>query len=1136
MKDSFVSLLVFNIFLFCIFTGNIYSEEDTFLKDTLSLDIDTSNYYDLVIWVNKLGLESTGSIEEIRGKLYTYYDIKPNVEIITEESVRTIIIESARELNYINDISIDQNYVILKGEVLLEMIDPDNNTSHKIKADKIIFNQSEKTISAYGNIEYEIISESDTEYFHGESLVFEIESWEGIFFEGVSENIREIEYEELSTVEDVPFFFSGDYIYRSSTDRIILNKGTITSSESDEPYYRIDAEKIWVLRPGEWAIKNAVLYVGRIPVFYFPAFFLPGDDLFFDPAFGVKEISGYFINTTTYLIGIKDKEDNDTFSFLKSNDDTPEEKIRKGLFLTTGKKKLDTESLRYLNDSSLKLMVDYYSRKGFFLGIDGSLKFDSSFKSLNIFTAISLSRYLYKYTSSNNYVYTHLIKDESGQYNSIYEESYLFGQVLPFRYAFDVSMDISNSWVTMNLDIPLYSDTKFRTHFMNREEGLKWTEFFKNKDDDEEEEPENQEKEITYLNWIINGSFTPSFEILSPAIENISLDKIDIKLRWHSSVLNYPHSDLLVQNSFELVDSLSYYYPVTLTLPDISGNISGTIFESSNGSTEKTNEQLELEEFKSLLDPWTIENINFPGVETDLIIDPEKLDYFPLEISSESKIFSNKLKYSISPSLLVNSIFSSELPETPEEISFKTDYSVLTTQTTSLLDYSFNLYDSFLTFSSISNYSMNYKQHYDPSGIIEKWDSYLIQDKKATNNKVTDNIIVVSKPFTNSKVLSESSITYNLNTTIYNRYYEDSSEKFIQDYFVWDDESISIHKAVIELKFFDSINYQILKLKMTIPPINPELYPEIILSSDHLTGSLKTGFKYIEELPENYWQFEPYEGYIKYSFFENDYLKQTVSIDFEESINNFGRTELYVEKMDTNIELTQIIEVDLYESKPTKSSTDLNLWFLSFNYLSEDIKGYSFVSPFGWIQDSDSKFQPSKASAGVNYKYYPDPFWKNRIKFALDINSSWTMNLQKYTDTAAYFGVKLSLDIAEFVELTFESKSVNNKTFRYIPGYTDELGLANLNILYDLIRSFNFFNENDRVSSNFNIESVSLSAIHHLSDWDLHVEYSGQPVLITNSDNSKEYQLESELSIFVIWRPVPEIEKKMIYSDDEINF
>ncbi|MCK5196774.1 MAG: LPS-assembly protein LptD, partial [Spirochaetales bacterium] len=698
-------------------------------------------------------------------------------------------------------------------------------------ADKIIFNQTEKTISAYGNIEYEIIREGDNEYFHGESLVFEIETWEGIFFEGVSENSRLIKYEELGTEEEVAFFFSGDYIYRSSDDRIILKEGSITSVMAEDPYYRVDADKIWVLGPGEWAIKNAVLFVGRIPVFYFPYFFLPGDELIFNPAIGYKEIDGTFINTTTYLIGLKDDEDTDTFSFLKSSNDHPVEKIRQGLFLISSKKDLDTESWWYSTGSSLKLLVDYYSRKGFFFGLDGSLHFDSFLKGFDIFTAISLSKYLYKYNENEDgiiigpYIYTSFIKDDSGSYISVYEDSYLFGHHLPFRFAFDIDMDITNSWLRMNLDLPIYSDTKFRSHFMNREEGLKWAQFLNT--NDEESVTEN---EITSLNWVMAGTLTPAFESLSPVVENISLKKIEISLNWQSSVLNYPDRPIPE-------DSLSFFYPTSLILPNISGSISGTIFKSPDTDSVEISEQLLIGEFEFLKDPWTVEKSDFPLVDYDILIDPEKLEYIPLEISSINSFFTNKLKYSISPSILVNTIFSSDVPESPDAINFKSDYSIFSTQTTSVLDYSFNLYDSFLTVSNILNFSMNYKQYFNPYGMSADWDSYLEQGKNATNYKATNNVIVINKPFIKNNFLSESSLTYTLNTTVYNRYYDNdpAAEYFIDDYFRWNKEGISSHSADMELKYYDSNNYQILKLDTILPPKNPELYPGIILSSDHFT-------------------------------------------------------------------------------------------------------------------------------------------------------------------------------------------------------------------------------------------------------------------------------------------------------------
>lgn len=70
------------------------------------------------------------------------------------------------------------------------MIDSKNNTSHKIYADKIIFNQSEKTVTASGSITYIIDNNKTKEYFYGESLTFNVDSWEGMFLKGYQRKIK----------------------------------------------------------------------------------------------------------------------------------------------------------------------------------------------------------------------------------------------------------------------------------------------------------------------------------------------------------------------------------------------------------------------------------------------------------------------------------------------------------------------------------------------------------------------------------------------------------------------------------------------------------------------------------------------------------------------------------------------------------------------------------------------------------------------------------------------------------------------------------------------------------------------------------------------------------------------------------
>jgi len=1142
LKTTFNTLLILFYFgiQFFVFAIVAYPQDDqpvndVLLNDALVLDIGTSNFNDLVIWSNKLGISSNGSIDDLRSKLYAYYKIPPEIKNDSKKNGRSIIIQSAKELNYLTNTKIDQNYIILKGEVLLEMIDSNTKTSHKIKADKIVFNQSEKTISAFGNIDYEIAKDGEVEYFYGDSLVFEIETWNGIFFEGVSEKNRLVVNKDLGTSENIPFFFAGENIYRGSGDRIELNKGRLSSSRGNDPYYHLNAQKIWVLAPGEWAIKYATLYVGRIPVFYVPFFFLPGDKLILNPSIGYKNIEGYFINTTTYLIGAKSDSSDDTFSFLKNNSkgETEKEKIRKGLFLHTTDKDLDISKWPYSNGSFLKLLFDYYTRKGLFFGLDSELKFDSTLKYINIFTALSFTKYLYQdmELSKNGDLYTPYRLDETGNFVSDYQQSYLFGQILPFRYALDIDFNIKNKWLKMRINIPFYSDTKFRSDFLNRQEGLKWTELLNNKGKDIDEE-----KDLPSLLWVINGAITPSVSILTPYIENLTINKLNLGFNWQSAVSNQPYNSLLSLNNYIPEELLSFYYPSTLLFPDTAGKISGTFFNTKSRKESPSPHKTDTQDIELLKEPWTNTEHVDSKVDNNIITVPEYQDNIPLDISSASKIFSNSLKYSIVPSLSINSIFSTDIPRKSENISFVSDYSILTSSISSSLDYLFDISDTNLKISNSSVFSIYYKEHFDPVKKDDIWDSYLLQDKNATKYEFKDLLKINSKPFIDSSVLSQSVFSYNLNTILYKRYYESVSNSFKENYFLWDKDSVPRHSASLELKYFDSINYQIFKLRTVLPPGNFEFYPELIFNIGPFVTSIKTEFIYKNLPEEKYWEYKPYEAYLKYKFLKKDYLKETVLLDSQNPASNYSNTVLFIDKFESHLKVNQTLEVNIDNNEFKKASTDIQLWFLQFNFLMEDVIGYSFVLPTGWIPDSSSEFQPSKASAGINYKYDPDPFWKNRINLSLDIHSAWTMDFQRYTDTAFTFNLIFSLKIAEFLDLNFESKSVNRASYRYLAGYSEKLDLTELNLISDLFKSFNFFNKHDRLESNFNIESLSFSAVHHLSDWDLNVNYSGKPELITNSDNSKEYQMQSNFSVFVTWKPVPEIKQNIDYSDKTISF
>ena len=285
-------LLAFSILLaFCIslIPAQENPEEDSAALENrvMALDLRTATYFELAAWCNRLGLSTQGSRSELQRRLEQYYEIPPQqVEQEKETNETEIEIESADRSRYYDLEEPPEQYLEFLGSVVLVMFDDESGSVHRISADKIIFNQETNSLTATGNLRYVLEQEESPETFTGEGLTVNLDDWQGVFIRGTSKTERTVEEEELT------FFYTGNTIYRLADDTIIMKEGNITSSESDEPYYHIDADRIWVLGPGEWALQNAVLYVGRVPVFYFPFFFYPGNELRMHPATGYRDIEG----------------------------------------------------------------------------------------------------------------------------------------------------------------------------------------------------------------------------------------------------------------------------------------------------------------------------------------------------------------------------------------------------------------------------------------------------------------------------------------------------------------------------------------------------------------------------------------------------------------------------------------------------------------------------------------------------------------------------------------------------------------------------------------------------------------------------------------------------------------------------
>ena len=331
---------------------------------TLAADIASASFYELVAWCRTLGIDDTGSRAELQQKLARA--LKVELPAARPAPERTVTVRSAKESQYFTLTEVDQKYVTLTGDVVVEVRDEESGAVHAIRAARLLYNQSLGVVTAEGGVGYTLTRGGKTESFEGDSLSFDLESAEAVFYDGKSSKTS------TRNGAAVTYFFNGETISRLGNDTVVMEKGSFSSCDlPSDPHYQIRAKKVWILAPGEWAIQSAVLFVGRIPLLYLPVFFWPGDRMFFNPALGYREREGTYVQTTTYLLGTKEEKEDNPLSFLKLEEtgSTAYDLELHGLFL----RKVTAKAPRPNSDRVLKLMIDAYSRLGVFAGLDGQV-------------------------------------------------------------------------------------------------------------------------------------------------------------------------------------------------------------------------------------------------------------------------------------------------------------------------------------------------------------------------------------------------------------------------------------------------------------------------------------------------------------------------------------------------------------------------------------------------------------------------------------------------------------------------------------------------------------------------------------------------------------------------------------------
>ena len=328
---------------------------ESLVSDTQAEDIATASYYELVAWCQELGLDEAGSRKDLQGRLAQHYKVTlppgggqgeadrhgavgAGIGVLHPVGCQREIRRppgrrrhrgprreqglGAGDQGGQRDLQPDPPHDLRRRECLLH--------DHKGK---------------------------ETQNYTGRSFSFDLDTSEGVFYDGST--TKEVTQADTK----LTYTFEGTTISRLENNTVYMQDGSFTTSKPVDPFWQIRARDVWILAPSEWAVDNAVLMVGRVPLLYIPAFFWPGDALFFNPNPGYDNRTGMYVQTTTYLIGRKTKEDN-PFSFLQVSEtgETAYREELRGLFL----RKIPGESPPPDKGQDLKLLLDVYSRLGGF--------------------------------------------------------------------------------------------------------------------------------------------------------------------------------------------------------------------------------------------------------------------------------------------------------------------------------------------------------------------------------------------------------------------------------------------------------------------------------------------------------------------------------------------------------------------------------------------------------------------------------------------------------------------------------------------------------------------------------------------------------------------------------------------------
>ncbi|MFO8042666.1 MAG: hypothetical protein R6U25_05660 [Alkalispirochaeta sp.] len=1095
------------------------SREGTLFERTLLSDLDTAPTAELLNWARSLGLSVRGSRRAVEDRILDAYgldratleahddpdedtdppssdaadpggpegDVDGEGEGEGEPDVSVLRIEQARGSDFFSVEETDEEYLRLTGGVVLTL--DDGTTVHRIEAQEIVVNLSENLLSATGGVRYTTEQQGGTEDFRGETIVFRIDSWEGVFIHGITET------RDSAETEEVDFSVQGERITRSAEEIIVVDGGTITSSQADPPNYRIRAQRIWILAPGEWGLRNAVLYVGRVPMFYLPAFFLPGDRLFFHPALGTRTREGQFIQTTTYLLGESDERDPPISIMRLADDGEGEDRRIEGLFLRVPDEPPPAQPAGW----NLKVMLDAYTTLGAYAGVDAALPDLGGIDRLDVRLGLGASRniYLRGGTYSSWYI------DNNGQARQHWNTGWFLGRETPFRYEAELDTSTQIEAVSLSLKMLMLSDPEFRRDYGTRSEAIDWGVFLNS--GTTQDATENGSS-VSSTTWETSLAWRPSVPAdLRPWVSSFSVRSLRARVNWQTrSAENLP--DAVTRSDSDNSPELRFFYPESIVLPDMAVEVRGTLLDyprsSASPDDSPDEEEAPQEDSPDLRPPWDRDDRDEEDQEERFRlprIAPDAAGIPPAEDGAFS------VNYTITPNVRYDRFTDNAQWESGSDVGFDWRYSTFQTRSRAELTTSANDAYSYLVFRNSLALDHRYQETMITSEVSEsERDQLLLSAFQYRGNSLTQRTSLTGYPLRDVQPLEQSSLQYQLNSLAYVREFSqvtaDNTPRYDSRWGEWTRDDVSTHRAQARFVWSLGDSRQRFTATSDIPPRLRSYLGELEVETGPMVSRLSGGYR------------ETDDGW------EPDNLVQNHQVSL----------------FDDQLRFAQRFEYDTEAIRLEQTRTSLAGYGVNAALTGRHGSGYTFTPGSGWQQDATESFQWTNATVGVSVDRTVHT-WKRRIDLALTGDADLDMDLQRFTNSSLLLTYGFSLDIYRFLELEFAARSRNDLIYQYVPSLAEQVDRPHRSLTTDLADSLRLFNRERRETTFFKLDSLTISAIHDLEDWELRLDYSGRPELDQEAQ-PQTYRWRSIFSILLRWRPIPELRRSIEVEDGSVEF